>query len=292
MDLKILGQGASGFVVFPSLDRVPNMVSKISSESILIQEHQNINLLPEVGPYKIDKNASIKRVPDDLKELLPKSEEGFEPYYMDIPFIDGKTLEQFFSDDGMFLGSLEEIHHHLKLLLILREEIFHINNKYNVKHGDIQDVNIMYSEIDDRMYLIDFGLTRIIDNDDEEGQDDDLINFDSNVINIYLKSLVNTKIGNKWIVGHNICQFSKDINNFNVFKYKGDFISGVKYDKIDFLRYHPDRNDIIEKVNKMLESNPTYKRDEDIHKILYYPYNKPSYEIDEIDIENLRIALN
>lgn len=294
MDIKIIGQGCNGFVVLPAVNGIDNMVSKISSESTLEEELQNINLLPEGGPYKIDKNSQIKPLPNDLKELLPNIEDS---YYMNIPYIDGKALEEYFSEDGIFLGSLAEIHHQLKLLLNLREEIAQLNGEYNVKHGDIQNVNIMYSTIDDRMYLIDFGLTRTInredeEEEDEEGQDDDLMNFDDNIINVYLKSLLLTKIGHNWIVNHSICEFSKYINDFNVFKYSGDFIEGVKYDKVDFLKFHPDREAIMEKVNNMLANKPTYKRDEEIHELLYFPYSKPSYEITEVNIENLKEALH
>lgn len=292
MDIRVIGRGSNGFVIFPSIDRLPNMASKISSKSTLEEELQSINLLPENGPYKIKKDSQIKRIPDVLKEIFPGSEKTPEQYYMNIPFIDGKILEDYFSDDGIFLGSLEEIHHHLKLLLTLREEIENMNRGFGIKHGDIQDVNIMYSEKDDKMYLIDFGLTRVINNEDEEGQDDDLDSFDFNIIKKYLKYLVNTKIGNKWIVGNHICHFSKDINDFNVFEYEGDFLKGVKYDKVDFIRYHPDRDRIIDRINRMLKDKPTYERDEEIHYVLCYPYERPSYDIDDINIDNMKLALN
>lgn len=293
MDLKVLGKGSNGFVVFPSIDRIPNMVSKVSSETTLEEEFQNINLLPEVGPYKINKNVTIKRVPNELKELLPEYKNYLEDfYYMNIPFVDGKMIQDYFSHDGLFLGSLEEIHVHLELLLNLRDEINFLNKEYGVKHGDIQSCNIIYSEIDNRMYLIDFGLTRMIDNEDEEGQDDDLISFDYNILNEYLNSLLNTKIGYNWIVAFDICKFYKQINDYDIFKFKGDFLESINYKKVGYLMFNPNKEEIIDKVNIMLKDKPTYKRDEEIHKILFYPYTKPSYKVDEINIDNLRRRLN
>lgn len=65
-------------------------------------------------------------------------------YYYDMPYIEGKTIYKYFDDEtGVFLGSVEELFHHLKLLMNLRNEIKKLNFDYGIKHGDLSEYNII-----------------------------------------------------------------------------------------------------------------------------------------------------
>lgn len=284
MNSNILGRGSSAYVVYPSLDGTKGMVSKISSRWYLEGELRNIHLLPDIGPYKIDKNAEIRK--------LPYYNHDVDACYMNIPFIDGNTLESYFDELRLFTGSLNELHHHLVLLFALRDEIKKMN-ALGVKHGDIKLDNIMYSKADDRMYLVDFGLTCLIDEEDyDDGQDDDIIWFDSEIIETYVRSLINTDDGRKWILVNGVCQFSSKVEDFDVFSYNFDFIESVNYFQVNALTYHPNSENIINEVKELLKTTPTYERDEKIHSKLWFPYRRPMFEVDVLDVEKLKNSLN
>jgi tRNA A-37 threonylcarbamoyl transferase component Bud32 len=159
MDSRILGIGSEGIVICPPIGiNDEQKVGKISTYNTIIKEYEIIKQLPKEGPYdfsfydffEINKNeVSILTSNFDLEETI---------FQLVIPKIEGKTLQEYFNSDYMFIGNMNDWRIQIKSLLILRENVFEMN-KQNIYHNDLLLENLIFTG--DEIKIIDFGKATI-----------------------------------------------------------------------------------------------------------------------------------
>jgi serine/threonine-protein kinase len=178
--IDILGKGGFGVTYLAlDLDFIDKQgnprkraLKRFKHESFLdpnvLQQAQNMaqieaNILDEI------KDPGIPRVfapctfeaPSDIR--LPSSQHNGSEFYLPQEYIQGKDLDKLqtarLKQEKTEFFSTSEVR---RILVYVLDILKNIHAK-NIIHRDIKPSNIVFSESDDRFYLIDFGVVKIID---------------------------------------------------------------------------------------------------------------------------------
>ena len=211
MEIEFISQGGQGIIVKPPIGlNNQNYVGKISPkfslyiEETIENEFNIIKMFPRGGPYNLDKvslNILNKEELKKVKLLTDRFEDEEEDLYqLILPYVPGKNLDNFFNEDGLYMGSINSWIDQLQSLLNLRHslKIFHDLDLY---HNDIKSDNIIYNDDLKTMSLVDFGLSKHYPeyNGLEEDENCDLINIDRLIID-YLNGVINRSCIKEWII--------------------------------------------------------------------------------------------
>lgn len=162
--MQIIGEGERGIVLYPSISGCHDMVSKLSTKSELMKEINNIMMLPDNQLFKLPKNVTLKKVPQEILSFIEENDDTMYGYYIDLPYIKGEH------------PNFEEITPELKNAydeFVLNVERLH---EQGFCHCSIFPSNIIFSE--GKLYLIDFGTIRKIDEDNWKSVEcEDLLNL-------------------------------------------------------------------------------------------------------------------
>ena len=185
----IIGKGISGTVYYPALQcknisETPsgNYVSKVSSKQSAENEFNNtakLRMLPEAIEYAIFPEYMCTY--NDKQNLLFSKFGGYslQPFYEYVRKLSrSKNIKEVSEFDNSYfenvLSALRELQKNVKYL-----------NENKIYHGDISSENMIYDEITNKIYLIDFEKGNS-ETDDSESIEDLIYDFE-----VYRKRILN-----------------------------------------------------------------------------------------------------
>jgi len=200
MNSRIIGNGTQGYVVRPPINLTDeNFVGKLGLYNNLINEYNMAQKFHPEGPYQLNP-IKLEKINSEDVELITNVFKNSDVYQLVIPYIHGKSLNIFFDNNGIYVDSVNNWIDQLKALLFLQKEI-QLFNSLGLYHNDIDTSNIIYNDFEKKMYLIDFGLASIYDEDVDEDESSNICN----IISSLLFGMLNRIPVKEWILNNNIC---------------------------------------------------------------------------------------
>jgi len=287
MNNKIIGNGSQGYIIKPPINSTDqNFVGKVGTYDNLMNEYTMIQKFPIEGPYllnSLDFTVTLEKLNNEDLELITNVFNHLDVYQMIIPYVYGTPLDQLF-DNNVYMNSVNNWIDQLKALLVLKNDIS-ILNQHQLYHNDIDISNIIYNDMEKKMYLIDFGLASTEDEDDI----DESASIDE-IIKLFISGILNRSPVKEWVLIHNICTLEYDTLYYmfeNTLK-RNEFgqIIGLNFKKYTKLaNNHNSTNDFKDMTQNFINNNS----EKDIVKHLFNIELKQI--IKNLDLNNLNIAL-
>lgn len=159
-----------------------NFIGKIGTYDNLIEEFLIIQKFPILGPYKLNSSkftVTLNKLNNEDVEFITDTFNAADIYQMILPYIHGTPLNKLFNNEGIYIDSINNWMDQLLALLFLIDEI-RILNEIELYHNDLDLPNIIYNEIEKKMYLVDFGLASV---KTEETEEDETLNINDIITN-------------------------------------------------------------------------------------------------------------
>jgi len=221
-------------------------ISKISSINEISKEFQNIKSLPQPGPYYDSSNIQIIKLdsPENIDFVRQNCglRDDIELYELRLPFIKGKTLQEYlFLDGSKNSFILKDIKHNyvfrifpfcygirnwlnlLEALLEVYHFVKNLNDIHYIYHNDLHNKNIIYDEETQKITVIDFGLMSIGTSKVKKYQEEDIFQLQKHFQNIILCGFFDFEIRQKlfeYRIIDNVSYISCNSFNFDDYLHK------------------------------------------------------------------------